>query len=637
MTIASIAALHRRQREKQFVVVCPSSLVKNWAAEFDKWLGRASQPKRVVISKGGEGGLQQIKAYTSSMKQLQLKNHTGQVLIVSYDLFRRNADQFVFPEQTSVALLVVDEGHRLKSTTGSRTLTALESLSADARLCITATPIQNNLKEFHALANFCCPGILGDLASFCKDFERPIAAANQKNATHEQLVKGLAKSKELEALSKTFMLRRLQKDVLKSMLPPRTEALLFCRPSARQCQLYHQLTNKNSATGGGGGGAGSSGNMADALTALTALRKICSHPFLYQDGGNDNNAATAAATDPATSVSLSGKLVVLDALLQQIRERCPEDKVVIVSNFTSALSVIETLVLQPRNLAFSRLDGTTDTQNRQALVDSFNRASPENNFCFLLSSKAGGVGLNLVGANKLVMFGAPIVVCRIGVLLERSTHAHNLFVCSSLSYMFIVVHPPDADWNPSTDLQAMGRVYRQGQTKPCTIYRLFSAGTVEEVIYQRQSQKGGLATLTVDATSNSSRGKVSSSKTNTNNAKFSKEELRDCFTLKVNSACDTKEKIGKRWPNYTGAAGLKSLGCTDEPLLVIAKSMPETLRFVHIVDDDDAGAAAAAASSNDEEDDDSSSSSSSDDDKAGGVDLMEEEEESSSESENEFE
>jgi SNF2 family DNA or RNA helicase len=134
------------------------------------------------------------------------------------------------------------------------------------------------------------------------------------------------------------------------------------------------------------------------LTALTSLRKICSHPFLYQQ--DDHWAA-----DPAAALSLSGKLMVLDALLQQIRELCPDDKVVIVSNFTSALSLIESLVLKPRCFGFSRLDGSTDTQNRQALVDTFNRANPMNNFCFLLSSKAGGVGLNLVGANKLVMFG----------------------------------------------------------------------------------------------------------------------------------------------------------------------------------------------------------------------------------------
>ena len=399
MTIACIAALHRRQREKQFVVVCPSSLVQNWANEFDKWLGRASQPKRMVISKGGQEGLQQIKAYTSSMKQLQLKNHTGQVLIVSYDLFRRNANQFIFPEHVSVGLLVVDEGHRLKSATRSQTLTALESLSADARLCITATPIQNNLKEFYALAHFCCPGSLGDSLSFRKDFEHPIAAANQKNATREQLAYGLAQSKELVALSKTFMLRRLQKDVLKSMIPPRTEALLFCRPSSRQCQLYCELSQSYRM----------GSNMADALTALTSLRKICSHPLLYQQ--DDHLAA-----DPAAALSVSGKLMVLDALLQQIRELCPDDKVVIVSNFTSVLSLIESLVLQPRRFAFSRLDGSTDTQNRQALVDTFNRANPMNNFCLLLSSKAGGVGLNLVGANKLVMFGK----------LQQPLHVHLL-------------------------------------------------------------------------------------------------------------------------------------------------------------------------------------------------------------------
>lgn len=373
------------------MVVCPSSLVTNWANEFDKWLGRANQPKRVVIHKGGEDGLQQIRAYTRKLKQ-QLLRQCGQVLIVSYDLFRRNTDEFVFPENISVGLLVVDEGHRLKNTSGSLTLAALESLRADARLCITATPIQNNLCEFYNLANFCCPGILGpDVASFRKNYERPIAAANQKNASREQLETGRAKSKELEALSQTFMLRRLQKDVLRTMLPPRTEALLFCCPSALQCQLYRKATRRGS----------DSDNVismtADALTTLTALRKICSHPFLYE---NDPKLTTASDDG---GLSLSGKLVVLDELVKQIRREAPGDKVVIVSNFTSALTIIESIVLRPRQLSYSRLDGST--QNRQALVDTFNRTSAESNFCLLLSSKAGGCGLNIVGANRLVMFG----------------------------------------------------------------------------------------------------------------------------------------------------------------------------------------------------------------------------------------
>jgi len=166
----------------------------------------------------------------------------------------------------------------------------------------------------------------------------------------------------------------------------------------------------------------------------------------------------------------------------------------------------------------------------------------------------------------------------------------------------------------------MGRVYRQGQTKPCTIYRLFSAGTVEEVVYQRQAQKGGLATLTVDAASNKG-GKASP---NANNAKFSKEELRDCFTLKPDIVCDTKRKIGKRWPDYDGPDSL--LDCIDEPLLTVARTMPETLRFVHIVTDADDENATETHNN----DDDSSDDGSEDEAKVGQNDE-------SSDSENEFE
>jgi hypothetical protein len=122
----------------------------------------------------------------------------------------------------------------------------------------------------------------------------------------------------------------------------------------------------------------------------------------------------------------------------------------------------------------------------------------------------------------------------------------------------------------------MGRIYRQGQTKPCTIYRLFTSGTVEEVIYQRQSQKGNLATLTVDG-----RGSQNST------GRFTKEEIADCFTLKEDCDCDTKRKLGSRWAAYDGADSLQSQGCTDSPLLDIAETVSESLAFVHIVDDDE--------------------------------------------------
>jgi SNF2 family DNA or RNA helicase len=145
---------------QRFVVVCPSSLVVNWEKEFDKWLGKATNPKRVVVKKGGEAGLSRLRAFCS------VKSGQAEVLIISYDLFRMNS--LLFQTVKNIGMLVVDEGHRLKNTSGSQTLTALESIPCNARLCITATPIQNNLSDFFNIANFVCPGLLGDLPTFRK-------------------------------------------------------------------------------------------------------------------------------------------------------------------------------------------------------------------------------------------------------------------------------------------------------------------------------------------------------------------------------------------------------------------------------------------------------------------------------------
>lgn len=185
------------------------------------------------------------------------------------------------------------------------------------------------------------------------------------------------------------MLRRMQKDVLKTILPPRHECLLFCSPTVAQCQLYKHLTkddNFDKAT-------------ADALKILINLRKLCSHPSLLM-----NDDTSFVSSDDTDGIEGSGKVKVLDALLQEIRAKAPKDKVVIVSNFTSALTMIENTILKPRGLSFIRLDGTTELSNRQSLVDTFNATTSDRHFIFLLSSKAGGCGLNLIGANRLVMF-----------------------------------------------------------------------------------------------------------------------------------------------------------------------------------------------------------------------------------------
>jgi DNA repair and recombination RAD54-like protein len=385
MTIATIYSLHRHQRDRRFIIVCPSSLVSNWAKEFDKWIGKASQPKRVIVRNGAkEEGLRNLKSF------VPVKPQHAEVLILSYELLRLHVD--ILAKATRIGLLVVDEGHRLKNTAGSQTLSALNSLHAEARILISGTPIQNNLSEFYSVANFAVPGILGDLSEFRRLYERPLSEANSKNATREQKVRGRLQSKALEEITSTFVLRRLQKDVLKSILPPRMELLLFCRPSEKQCELYREISYRASKSIGSIGGREESENP---LMLLTELRKLCTHPSLL----NKEEESSLLGKD----VSLSGKLVVLENLLDSIREHHPNDKVVIISNFTTALSVIETCILREKKLPFVRLDGSVELSARQPMVDSFNSGSVNHSFAFLLSSKAGGCGLNLIGANRLIM------------------------------------------------------------------------------------------------------------------------------------------------------------------------------------------------------------------------------------------
>lgn len=204
--------------------------------------------------------------------------------------------------------------------------------------------------------------------------------------------------------------------------------------------------------------------------------------------------------DESVKVDREGgtKLNAIIELMRSFQKEAPGDKVVVVSNFKVVLDVLETLL--PKNMPSVRIDGSTKKDERQPIVDMFNRTPATTHFCFLLSSKAGGAGLNLVGANRLIMV--------------------------------------DADWNPATDAQAMARTHREGQTKTCFIYRFFTSGTLEEVILQRQLHKGNLSKNVVDDGESNEKGVGS---------KLSKEELKDCFTLKLSTACDTNDKLGGSW------------------------------------------------------------------------------------------
>jgi len=488
---------------RKVLVVVPSSLVDNWRQEIKQWLGNERLPA-ATVSAGPEAA--------QHCKDFKFSHH--KVLILSYETTRKHA---AYLTGCGIDLLVCDEGHRLKASGGSKTIDALASLGCRRRLLLTGTPIQNNLQEFYALCDFVCPGILGSSSVFQRVYATAISAGREKNASEAVVQLAEERSSELGRLVESMMLRRTA-DINKQYLPPLSSYVVFCKPSAEQleamcAQLGAPSVRRMLHTIGT--------DLGDqVLTVITALKKLCNHPSLLlkalpsehkaeeiqgQGGGNNNN-------NGGFSIDASGKLAVLTHLLSNIINT-QNERVVVVSQSTAALDMINTHVCSPHGWKTVRIDGSIDTSKRQDIVDSFNKYGVGQ--VFLLSTTAGGVGLNLIGANKLVLL--------------------------------------DMMWNPSADLQAMARIWRPGQQKDCTVYRLVTTGTLEEKVYQRQRQKADIATVTManqkqqqDKAHGTGRKDIITILNNksSNCDKFSKEELRQLFKVKVDTKCETADLLG---------------------------------------------------------------------------------------------
>lgn len=446
---------------KKALIVCPVSLISNWRKEFRKWLG-----------------YDRIGVFVAEDKKTRLTDFTKgkiySVMIIGYEKLRTVQDDL---KGAGIDIVIADEGHRLK-TAQNKSALAIKSLNTNRRIILSGTPIQNDLSEFFIMVDFVNPNLLGKYSTFKREFENPILKSRQPGATQKDIEKGEGQSEELASVTSQFILRRTV-DIIAKYLPPKTETILFCRPTAAQASLYQAVLGSpvfNAILG----------STEASLQLITILKKLCNSPSLFLKSTSEDSKPNESIQLLLNSIphellklgpAASAKLRVLDALLDRLRKETNE-KVVIVSNFTSTLDMIGTL-LASLNYPYLRLDGTTPASKRQGLVDKFNHSKPSLYFAFLLSAKAGGVGLNLVGASRLVLF--------------------------------------DVDWNPATDIQAMARIHRDGQKKPCFIYRLLVQGALDEKIYQRQLTKTGLADAVVDA-KKTSQG-------------FTGEELRDLFRL----------------------------------------------------------------------------------------------------------
>ncbi|KAF2087056.1 hypothetical protein K490DRAFT_42506 [Saccharata proteae CBS 121410] len=455
---------------KKAVVICPAGVIDNWRKEFRKWLGN----ERIGVFVCGEKS--RIRDFT--------KGRAYNVMIIGYErLLKVKAELEKGPP---IDLVIADEGHRLK-TAMNKSAAVIRALSSRT-VILSGTPMSNNLTEFYFMIDLIHPGLLGKPATFKKEFEVPITKGNQEDATAKDREKGDARKKEFEELTKSFMIRRTA-DILAQYLPPKTEYILFCQPTAAQKEVYRSVLSSplfGSALG----------NNEAAFQLIHVLKKVCNSPSLLTASSSDDPApaiSTLLSTVPKkylSSPGASSKFQVLDSLLHHIRSTTTE-KVVIVSNYTTTLDMLAKL-LTSLSYTHLRLDGSVPTKKRQPLVDKFNAASADSCFAFLLSAKSGGVGINLIGASRLVLY--------------------------------------DIDWNPSIDQQAMARIHRDGQKLPCKIYRFLTMGALDEKIYQRQLSKLGLADSVIDNKSAA--------------PSFSKEELRRLFTLDEGDKCQTHELLG---------------------------------------------------------------------------------------------
>ncbi|KAH7639033.1 dna repair and recombination protein rad54-like protein [Dermatophagoides farinae] len=509
------------------VIVAPSSLVKNWYNEINKWLG--CRINALAIDGGSK---EEIDRKLGSFIQTIGRRCCQPILIISYETFRLHADIL---HSGDIGLVICDEGHRLKNQE-NQTYIALNQIRAKRRVLLSGTPIQNDLLEYFSLVQFVCPGLLGTSAEFRRHYENPILKGRDADATENDRLRGQERLNELIRLVNKIMIRRTS-NILSKYLPVKIEQIVCCQLTELQRQIYKEFLNSKElakvirddvkhSTGSRGGGGNAS------LVAITFLKKLCNSPqlaydmimenkekkrdgknaadldFLLKHFPNDFNSLRGRQIEP----TLSGKLKILDTLLAYIRHET-NDKVVLVSNYTQTLDLFEKLC-RARNYRYVRLDGTMSIKKRGKIVETFNDPNSMD-FIFMLSSKAGGCGLNLIGANRLVMY--------------------------------------DPDWNPANDGQAMARVWRDGQLKQCYIYRLLSTGTIEEKIFQRQTHKRALSTCVID---NAEEEEVE--------RHFSLSELKELFRLELNTKSDTHDKLNCKMCKIIGQQPPADANCTDD-------------------------------------------------------------------------
>ncbi|KAL6185935.1 hypothetical protein ACLB2K_042057 [Fragaria x ananassa] len=326
--------------------------------------------------------------------------------------------------------IIIDEAHRIKNENSLLSKT-MRLYNTNYRLLITGTPLQNNLHELWSLLNFLLPEIFSSAETFDEWFQ--ISGENDQQEVVQQLHKVL----------RPFLLRRLKSDVEKG-LPPKKETILKVGMSQMQKQYYKALLQKDLEVVNAGG------ERKRLLNIAMQLRKCCNHPYLFQGAEPGPPYTTGGHL-----ITNAGKMVLLDKLLPKLKER--DSRVLIFSQMTRLLDILEDYLMF-KGYLYCRIDGNTGGEDRDASIDAFNKPGSEK-FVFLLSTRAGGLGINLATADVVILY--------------------------------------DSDWNPQVDLQAQDRAHRIGQKKEVQVFRFCTEYTIEEKVIERAYKKLALDALVI--------------------------------------------------------------------------------------------------------------------------------------------
>lgn len=404
------------------LVVTPKSTLENWQREFNRWIPDI----KVLILQGD-------KDERAELIKSKVLTCEFDVIIASYEIVIREKSTL---KKFDWEYIIIDEAHRIKNEE-SLLSQIIRMFHSKNRLLITGTPLQNNLRELWALLNFILPDVFADNESFDEWFQKE----DQEEEDQDKVVS------QLHKVLKPFLLRRIKADVEKSLLPKK-ELNVYVKMAPMQKNLYKKILEKDIDAVNGANGKKES--KTRLLNIVMQLRKCCNHPYLFE-GVEPGPPYT---TDEHL-VFNSQKMLILDQMLKKFQQE--GSRVLIFSQMSRMLDILEDYCYF-RGYQYCRIDGQTDHSDRINAIDEYNKPGSEK-FVFLLTTRAGGLGINLTTADIVVLF--------------------------------------DSDWNPQADLQAMDRAHRIGQTKQVKVFRFITENAIEEKVLERAAQKLRLDQLVI--------------------------------------------------------------------------------------------------------------------------------------------